>query len=74
MSVGKLWDECPLCELRADLHDGTFGARHGSWHLRREHDSMATLHVTIESKQLGIAMADEMVVFYCPLCGKRLER
>jgi hypothetical protein len=68
----KLYGECPLCEARVDMHGGISRTKHSSWHLRRERDSHPTLHVTIESKPLGIAVADEMIVFHCPICGKEL--
>lgn len=69
----KLHSGCPLCEERADMHDGATLDKHTSWHLRREHYSRPTLHVTIESKRFGIAMADEIAINYCPICGKELN-
>jgi len=69
--VDKWKDGCPLCEQRADIHNG--GEKmHDSWHIRREHDSMPTLHVVVESKPLGIGLTGELPVRFCPLCGKEL--
>lgn len=65
-------DRCPLCEARKDMHDGNAKEKHTSWHLRRESDSLPTLHVTIESKRFGLAMSGELPIFYCPLCGREL--
>ena len=64
-------DGCPLCEQRMDMHNGE-QKMHGSWHLRREAACRPALHVVIESKPLGIALADEMPVNFCPVCGKEL--
>ena len=54
-----------------DMHNGE-QKMHGSWHLRREAACRPALHVVIESKPLGIALADEMPVNFCPVCGKEL--
>lgn len=68
----NLWEGgCPFCEQRMDMHNGD-QRMHGSWHLRREEECRPTIHVVIESKPLGIALADEMPANYCPLCGKEL--
>ena len=69
----KLRGKCPLCDERVDFHDGSDNGKHASWHLRRERGRIPTLHVTLESKPLGIALADELVVYFCPICGKDLR-